>query len=464
MTEAYQIIAMLLKHYTFSETQFTENMDKILAQNCNTLLSKDVISNIKEVVLSFDVEDIHYKIKTLQPIEEFSDRITTMIVKLMQNHAEYIDNDIVQQVYKTIAECFVFTSVDDNILLNERQHWACNNCSNFNFNSYIAGSLNCDLSVCILCGIQQTQSIILKLRNTNTFINNNEDASNDTNQNSESTRKEIDEMMNTVFKNGSFNIICPNRYDEQPCPAIWSLCKTLIVYKHWLQKIDGKVNDTNDIGKYVDDEMLKTILIKTANLIPKLKNTDLDLITKVIKEQTSEDQTEIEAFLQMSKKQFCTYLKTQIKFAISKKFYSKVLEGLQQKYKEAQTKSFTKFLSALDMNIINKQYYHVLKTHINSDHKYSTQETFRFFETAVHYEDVESERAKCPSKKRRNERAAGMCSDNKEEKKENDNTETNNIHKAKQYYKQVQVDIIHSHLVHSKSQNFIQRYSNKYDK
>eukprot|EP01084_Bolivina_argentea_P030349 56259_1 len=166
LDEVYQIESILLKHYTFTETQFKKNMNTILKTNCQ-LLSKDIIDTIQQAITMFDVEIIQLSIKTGNIIEEFSDTVTDMIDDVIKNNKNNStannEDDLVQKIYSTVADCFMLNT-------QYRPQWTCSNCGNCNGVTYIGGSINTKLLLCSLCGVSEKQSIILMLRNQPTFL------------------------------------------------------------------------------------------------------------------------------------------------------------------------------------------------------------------------------------------------------------------------------------------------------
>eukprot|EP01084_Bolivina_argentea_P215085 365136_1 len=117
-----------------------------------------------------------------------------------------------------------------------------------------------------------------------------------------------------------------------------------------------------------------------------------------------------------------------------------------------------------DMDIVNKDYYHLLKVHINNGNKNSIKNSLRFFENVVHYEDTETDIDNCRSAKRREDRVNKLNSYKNEKKSEEKEKLEKNMWELKQFYNQSQLDMIHSYLVHSEWQYFVQRYSNMHDK
>ena len=81
-----------------------------------------------------------------------------------------------------------------------------------------------DMSICSLCGIEQIESIILKLRNYDTIIMINVNDDNDETKREQDKPEEdnddIDKLIGMVMNDKGFDLKCPNRNDNQPCPAM----------------------------------------------------------------------------------------------------------------------------------------------------------------------------------------------------------------------------------------------------
>eukprot|EP01084_Bolivina_argentea_P044186 81345_1 len=69
-----------------------------------------------------------------------------------------VEDELVKNIYDIIANCFIFN--DNKILMNKGCDWFCSNCGNH----------NAHLSICILCGIERKESIILNIKNYDTFL------------------------------------------------------------------------------------------------------------------------------------------------------------------------------------------------------------------------------------------------------------------------------------------------------
>eukprot|EP01083_Nonionella_stella_P082898 228975_1 len=155
------------------------------------------------------------------------------------------------QVYKAVAECFIFrldyqwSNVHEaNELVIKLQHWICNNCGNCNVNTYINGKFTTSVTVCILCGMDQIDQIVLKLRKHDSYLMVNQMNikrhvmdSKGSDHEDQSVEELIDEA---IEAGGPFNLLCPNQNYQQPCRAILRLAKSLIRCKRWLYTINRK--------------------------------------------------------------------------------------------------------------------------------------------------------------------------------------------------------------------------------
>eukprot|EP01084_Bolivina_argentea_P112047 199855_1 len=467
--ECYQIEAMLFKKYTPTEEEIKKNIQKMLMhKDNNKVLSIHALDRISDVILKFDVKELYYKIKNDKNIDEFSDEIVNLVDELVDNNNKQYDS-LIQKVYAKIAECFIFSdvSVDYDVETLQAQktqlNWICSNCNNYNFNSFVGNKMNMDLPVCTLCGIHQISSITMKLRNRDSFVTVNQSDDVNITDNIDQKADYIDELISTAAKHKTFDLFCPNRKDNKTCPSILRLAKMLIVYKKWLYTVYEKTNGNDsihktvqiDLEKLIDDKTFESVYIRKLTENEKLKQTDKELLKSLLNDIT------VKTFLNMKRKQFAAYVKdkTKIKPAQIGKLYSQVMKTLKT---VAQQEEFGHFLNDLEMNNVNKDYYHILKVHINEGDKDSIQNCFRFFEKVVHSEDTATEILECRSVKRREERVDQLNTDDirTDEKKQEQETD---IWKLKQKYNQNQLDIIHSYLAHSDWQYFIQRYANQHN-
>eukprot|EP01084_Bolivina_argentea_P302072 521342_1 len=478
--EAQQIAAVLFRFKTFTKHEFETNMDKIMNDTNYEQLTDTVKYKIKNTILQFEVETILLKIKQGKNIDEFSGAIINMVDELVLINEENktndtdkmnSDTDFVKKVYELIAECFAINNVssdETDISLDKQKQWICQNCSNFNFNKYIGSKLSSEISDCSLCGIRQTDSIILKLRNYDTFSMVKSIRFNDE---IKQEKDEIDLLIEDATQHGSlrFDLQCPNRNDNKQCPSLFRLAKQLITYKRWINTVYNKIGNKIEVEKtipinierFVTNDVYQKIFIESARNIKKINEKNINLLTKLI--DNNDNVANIDHFLSIGRKTFAKQIQkhTRITMALAGKLYV----GIRNKIKEqAQTEQFGTFLTNLH---VDNDYHHILKCHINEGNKITIKNTFQFFSTVVHYDDKETEIEECKSFKRRKERINSLISEDSNNKNVDINiankSEDKNIWSLHQYYIQSQLDLIHSYLVHSNWKFFVQRYSNKHN-
>eukprot|EP01083_Nonionella_stella_P105141 302268_1 len=96
--EVEQIKLILLRYWTFSKDEFMDNLEYSLY--LNESLSTVIIGRIRNIMLDFDVELLHFKMKNNKDIEEFSDAVISMVNDIVEEHHEEHKatlNDIVEE-------------------------------------------------------------------------------------------------------------------------------------------------------------------------------------------------------------------------------------------------------------------------------------------------------------------------------------------------------------------------------
>eukprot|EP01084_Bolivina_argentea_P076417 138492_1 len=471
-SEVRQIESVLFMHYTKPVKAFRVRMDNILTNKYGKWLSNNVINKIKHVIIDeFDIENIYYKIMNQKNIQNFSDRIINLVDEILDNKVTNgYDENFVNKIYEGIAECFVFLEQsEEEILMVERQHWICNNCSNCNVSNYISSRINKDFSICILCGISQRDSVVLQLRNAPTFVMA---TTVDDDDDKKEAFDDIANIVNTASNHSSFQLFCPNRNDisNKPCPSILRLAKMLIVYKRWIQRVyknsDGKdtIEETTeiDVAEYISSDVYKQIFFES---IANIKHTKVNETHKKLLKNAFIDNVDkishLSTFLNIDRKWFAQFVKAQTKLkpAFGAKIYSAIKKRLNT---ATQNKQFGRFISDSNVDCMNKDYHHILKIHINYGNKEAIKSVFQFFQQVVHFEDVKDEIEKCRSFKRTQDRTNKLIVNasnmkDKESKEDEKHSGDTNTWKLKQYFKQSQLDLIHSYLVHSDWKYFIKR-------
>eukprot|EP01084_Bolivina_argentea_P297487 512520_1 len=282
------------------------------------------------------------------------------------------------------------------------------------------------------------------------------------------TKNNINELIQEVLENNPLNLLCPNRNDNQACPSVIKIAKTLIVYKRWLQAIYAKTkgNDDTDqttqvnIKKYITNHAFNKIFIETATMTKKMTTENVKTLKKLIEEK----HMGINVFLKLDRKAFAATIKklTNIKPALSGRLYLQLMKKIKH---AAQSKQYGQYLYDLDIDSIDIHHHHILESHIKNGDKDTVKNIFQFFAMIVHYEDTDTQVKQCRSVNRTQQRRdkVNIRVDNDEKKQNESSDERTNIWGAKQYYIQSQLDIIHSYLCHSKWEIYVKRYAKQYE-
>eukprot|EP01084_Bolivina_argentea_P016789 31367_1 len=474
--EILQIKMILSKYQTFTKDQFVENMKNVFNQN--QMIFKTTLNQFKQIILDpqFDVAKLHFKVKNIHNIDDFSDTMINMVDEIIENinkHDKQID--FVSQIYTSIAQCFVGN--------DEAQNWFCYNCSNFNFPKYIDNKLS-NPFICRLCGLSQDEGISLKLRRYDTFaMVNNIDENTEEEHVTNKHNDDIDLLIQETIQSADIDVRCSNQNNNKQCTSMLRLSKHLIAYKRWLKVVSAKTNGKDNIEKTVsiniacidNDEFKQTFI---ENIVSckhkKITENHKQLLLQMI-EKNLNNIADIKTFAKTNRKQFINMIKkhTQIKPAFLRRIYDALKAALNVM---AQEKHFSKFLSESQMNMVDKDYHHILKYHIHNANQSCVKNTFRFFNKVVHYDDKPSDVEVCRSVKRRAGRIYNMQSKDNEPNSKSNNSKSNNkpdskhrlgnkdIWKLKNYYNQKQLDTIHHYLVHTDWKEYTQRKFKKNNK
>eukprot|EP01083_Nonionella_stella_P011368 32312_1 len=546
-------------------------MDDVLSNEPAIKLSKDIADRIKGVMSQHNIEETHYKIKNALNIDEFADSVMNMVDEWTQN--EYKENPkptdksevVITQIYRTIAQCFVFDAKGkdhlnekrDDLLL-ELQHWICNHCGNCNVNSYVDCSFTTDIAVCTLCGMDQIDQIVLKLRGHDCYtMVNDAHVTHCTIDSKQSDDESIDELIAEAINNdGAFNLLCPSQNGKALCGSILSLANRLIQYKRWLNTIHYKarrsigktvkvdpntfkdpntfrntfmqcVKDIESITSITEDNMqtitelmqrdpqnvfdintfttkskdnkdafsqilqkctkisttscneLYHVISKALQTISKTKPVDQNVFKQTFIEKAALIRSQTHLLTQMFEhntdniadiKLFAAIKQTKFGQLIRKNTTLRVTTGvllcrnMNQVLKQiAQKEQFGQFLSDLDLDVVYKDYHHILDIHINHGTKETVKNVFRFFNMVVHY-DESTISTQCRSITRKTDRLKSLndhdTNHTKHQMKHTDDPK--DIWELKHHYAQSQLDIIHCHLVHSDLQRELKRFGERY--
>eukprot|EP01084_Bolivina_argentea_P319412 554023_1 len=500
--DVYQISAILFRHHIPREEDLQKQMYDVLTKSVGDetakLIQKQMNENFK-----IKLEDLYYKIKNGYCVKIYSDRLINMVDHLEEEHKSkiqlHLTNNSAQkhELHKQMGNNdedgyvrIVFDAITDSFLFNENTsqlkkynmdlqcNWKCKRCTNYNCINYVQSKIQTS-SKCSLCGISRRESILIAIRNYDTYemVNanekddNNETKSDEQNENNETKSDEkrdkldIDETIVSVLKNGNFNLQCLNQNNNQNCPAILRLIKYLLIHKKYQTGKNIaktiKMSDINDaMETNVDNKMFKQIFFNCTKQTTRITDNDMNELKQLFDGDHMHKITHLKTFLSTTKKQFATIIRqntTKINTAVSSELYRKIEKRLLQVLQQKQ------FLADLDMNIIIEDYHHILNTHIEGNE--TTQENvFRFFAEAMHFNDSPTEH--CQALHRRKQRLHHM-QESKEQKTQNSqeqkehNSDNISIWSLELYLKLSQLDIIHYHLAHSKEKRFVKLYANR---
>eukprot|EP01083_Nonionella_stella_P117768 351289_1 len=287
--DTYQIQSVLFRHHTFTSTQIIDNLKRIPLKDAAGASVADTIA--QTLIPHFNLKTLHCKIKAGQPVPEWSNRVVDMVNDL--THSSEDDPGFIKRIYDEIAGCFAcdYKAIEAKrcrlSALDRHQNWTCSNCGNYNFVRLVGSVMTHDLSHCTLCGIRQKDSIVLLLRGSDRYVLvNSIVSSNDT----ESTEPDdIDLLIQTVQKTQTFDLKCPHGTDNDPCPSILRLAKSLIQYKRWTHAVTKKTNG-EDISAHVSNEIYRDVFIDSAQKIhSKFTEEDLDQIRNIFDSKEHED-------------------------------------------------------------------------------------------------------------------------------------------------------------------------------
>eukprot|EP01084_Bolivina_argentea_P083383 150967_1 len=464
--EIYQIIAMFMNHNAFTKEQIHKNMNFSNQVHIDDeKISQKIVTHIFK---NCDVEQIHLQMRNGQNTEKFTDTVVNMMDDIIDNDE---DKELKKkQIFDAIAGSFLLNVTEEDDDSDDEKYdidefdilshltkqwykqWKCNNCSNFNFCNYVSEVMNKNLSICTLCGITANESILLRLKNHDTYVMVNDHENNTEPQQLQKEEIKIDINLHSIIEKKHFQLKCPILNEDKPCPFVLRLAKYLILHQKWVNNTNASVESTTtiNINNYVSNDRFATICIESAKSIGTISNDDMNLLFNLIDKKT---------FLSLTRKSFAEMIKQQtknkIKAAFTVKWYKLILNSLK---KEAQINQHGVIISqiAAAANIIDTDFQHIWKCHINEGTAVTIENVLRFFQSVIHYEDIDSLIMNCKSVDRLKERI------HLSEEKSSDiqakiisvidninNKEDKHIWFLKQYYIQTQMDIIHSYLAHT---------------
>eukprot|EP01084_Bolivina_argentea_P023070 42958_1 len=436
-TDIYQIQKMLFVYNTYNTTEIEQNIENIFMNKFGAEISNKITKHI----LSYcKWEQLHYKIKNGHDIRDLGKSLSTMIDTVLIEEKQERHTNLKIELYEAIADCFAFSFPNieqTNYSLDLGAEWMCSNCGNNNFSNYIGGVINYRLKACTLCGISQRDSIVRMLKEYDSYIyfnNNTTSVKHDSN-----ASDKLDVLVQQILNDREqpFDLICPQRADNQPCVSILRLAKKLLIHNEWL-KLSHNTHRSMiqmDIAlSFIPENIFTNIFIECMDSQFGANVMEKDALNK-------------ETFLQMNEEEFIQFIQnhidTEISKTDSKQLYNVVVNCLLNELQ----KNPLKYMSFSDMTIIDNDYHHIYKNHIEHGSKTTNENVFRFFQYLIHRCETTSQMKHCRSQLKQRFNKIKLSGAKEQDPLENQRKK--NVATLKHNYQRNKLEEIHEFLVHS---------------
>eukprot|EP01084_Bolivina_argentea_P299604 516448_1 len=435
-----QITALFMRHRTKPSQTIKDEFYAADKNEYGIMKTKIFENELSDI----DLEELQLKLKRGMKINDESMSIM-YAVEIYENPNQSIS--FTKDVYNMLAKSLKFEG-----------DWNCSNCGNYNFACYIGGKPTKDLTKCRLCGIDQISSIIILLKQNDTYMLLKCKSKKDDKE--ESTDQTEDEKYDTSNEL-NINISCPNLATNKDCPFMINLSNKIAFYQKWIDKIkmekgnnDITITTQIDITK-VDDETFKKIILNSANNLPskhQLNNKDIEKVQKILRENVINinnfSSLPVSKLSKIAAKATNNSLKAMIWIRIFR-IAKPIIKNL------AYEIEFGKFFNETEANEVDDAYHHIIHIHIKNGNRMTKENVFRYFQTLIYC--VQDD---CSSLSRHEQRVheTNDFNDQNTENKTDWNAyaaEDKEIWTKQQYYIQSQLDMIHGYFVHHDWQNDI---------
>eukprot|EP01084_Bolivina_argentea_P172191 298288_1 len=461
--EVYHISSALFAYYVPSKMQ-PDYIHNILRDR----LEETLAIEIKDSICSkFVVKELYHNIINGYNIETFSDMMINLVDKLTSSKSSIeskntlkiqvkTDHDesesIIRDIFEAVADCFLFNSNSKKMTeynLHAQCNWKCFNCGNNNFSNYVKGEIYIS-DKCVLCGIKRRESLLAAIRNFDTYITGNNTKTDEKDGIADEKQDRFDKLI--MKMQDKFSLHCLTQNDNKKCESILRLAKCLLVHNAWMQKLyHGKKTQLSEEKLDLTNNMYKAMFLKCAKSNGRIADDDINSLNKLLNKDSC-----VEYLKKITNtKQFVKYMKeyTKIKPAQLGKLYRAL------KYSITFGK-FLQYLSDLDINLVDQDYHHVLKEHIDNGTETTIEHLFRFFAELTHYEDLPAVAENCKKTylERRKQRTNLHHKSIEEQIRYNTNEiDCVNIALLKQYYFINQLDVIHHYFAHTDWKRFAKK-------
>eukprot|EP01083_Nonionella_stella_P175247 609787_1 len=212
-------------------------------------------------------------------------------------------------------------------------------------------------------------------------------------------------------------------------------------------------------GNTTEDERFKIVFMKCAKSMHETVTSsyDIDVLVRIFHQKI----VNARGFKNMNKQSFTHMMKTEgnINTSFSGTLYTKIRKALTS---AAEQQQWTAFLASLDMDLVDRDYRHILDIHVQKGDGTSVRNVFEFFNHVAHWDASEKDIKECRSFKRRSDRMRGMKEENTySEMHEHKAMDCEDTASLRQYYIQSELDVIHSYLVHSEWKAMVKHFTNQ---
>ena len=266
------------------------------------------------------------------------------------------------------------SKTDENLPFDAKNNWVCANCGNHNYAFMINHKIKNHLPNCYLCGIKETTSILLKLRQWGTFINQIEDEL-------ANIRAHCDQELTTVIKKKikekKCYICCPQFIEQNKiCDAMLRLTQLLLDYQKCLEKeVNIKILT---FRLTFNKEAFSKIVDKSIKKVEELKDktTTIETIKEAILALG------IDQFQQLSRKEFIIKIDKSTDNKLKRKIIKRVYNKMQALFLEiARDKKISEYTNTLE-----KAYAHILKYHMTDlagMEEITKENVFKYFQAVI---------------------------------------------------------------------------------
>ena len=380
-SECVLLSEVMLRRMSFTKQQILKNIERLAHDTDGqvhgqmTQFPQSLISKLKRTFRSKgNLENVHYRLRVHAVIDDvFRDLVQDVLNDLL-NSKELIGIEVefIPIFFDTISNAMIMPTEDGKGQLP----WRCPCCGNLNVHKVVAYQMVTDISSCSLCGVTQTEAIIMALKGVPMPFQIQQPVADE-------EHYDVDEMW--IFekaKNRRCDLHCPTQKDGNLCPKLMQIAKLLMEKRRLFLLLTVRDMNADDLRHYVMTKEYKDILLDITKdiLSEKAKET-----IEVIHQRVEDDMDGICDFPKYfrskeNRKKFIGILKKDkvMNGGAAGKIYKKVRLELARKV-------FMAKVHGLDLKQLR---HHVQHYHLDSTSVPKKRSLRSFFHNVVHSEDV----------------------------------------------------------------------------